>query len=38
VGRDRLPDDEFLDAAHVAHFPIALRALRVRGRYGMSGV
>ena len=30
VGRDRLPDDEFLDAAHVAHFPIALRALRVR--------
>jgi hypothetical protein len=30
VGRDRLPDDEFLDSAHVAHFPIALRALRVR--------
>jgi hypothetical protein len=30
VRRDRLPDDEFLDAGHVAHFPIALRALRVR--------
>src|SRR5262249_31394221 len=27
VGGDRLSDDEFLDAAHVAHLPIAFRAV-----------